>query len=496
MKPEASYRGILRSTSIMGGANALEYLLSLLRIKAVAILLGPAGVGLISLYTSMMGLLGTASGLGISSSGVREVALAAGNGDDRQQAAHAVTVLRRMCWLTGLAGWIIAALCSPLLSRLMLDSGGDALAISILGAALLLTAVSNGQKAVLQGLHRIGDIARINIIATLLNTALAVGLYYWLGMDAIVPVMLATAAVTLATSFWFARKVRIPSVAQSWRETFQRARGFLGLGMAFMIGTLLGAALDITTRIIVTRISGLEAAGIYQAAWSLSGLFASFILSAMGTDFYPRLTRTIHEPELACKTVNEQTEIGILLALPGLLATLAFAPAFIQIFYSNRFIMGAELLPWFVLGVLGRVISWPLGYILIAKGAGRLYLATETANFIVQLLLVLWLVPRYGLIGTAYALLITELFYVVGMRYIALRQIGFAWSGEVKKLLAIAAVLTGGSLAIRISMSGWQGTLAASILMLAAGIISLRWLAAKLGDDHRLAIFVRKIPLL
>ena len=76
------------SSSIIGGANALNYLVGLVRIKVVAVLLGPAGVGLISLYTSAMALLGTASGLGLGSSGVREV-------------VRTVHMLRRLCWVIG-----------------------------------------------------------------------------------------------------------------------------------------------------------------------------------------------------------------------------------------------------------------------------------------------------------------------------------------------------------------------------------------------------------
>ena len=45
-----------------------------------------------------------------------------------------------------------------------------------------------------------------------------------------------------------------------------------------------------TIRLIVLRNAGLEAAGLYQAAWVLGGLYVAFILQAMGADFYPRLT--------------------------------------------------------------------------------------------------------------------------------------------------------------------------------------------------------------
>ncbi len=73
MSDEKACLQTLRFFSIMGGAQALTYIIGLVRIKAVAILLGPGGVGLVSLYISAMGLIGTVSGLGITNSGVREV---------------------------------------------------------------------------------------------------------------------------------------------------------------------------------------------------------------------------------------------------------------------------------------------------------------------------------------------------------------------------------------------------------------------------------------
>ncbi len=56
------------------------------------------------------------------------------------------------------------------------------------------------------------------------------------------------------------------------------ASGFLMMGAAYAV------------RIIITRKVGLDAAGFYQSAWTLGGLYVGFILQAMGADFYPRLT--------------------------------------------------------------------------------------------------------------------------------------------------------------------------------------------------------------
>ncbi|TXK65582.1 oligosaccharide flippase family protein [Alkalisalibacterium limincola] len=317
-----SYGQILRSSSIIGGAQAINYLVALLRVKVVAVLLGPAGVGVIGLYTSATSLLGTVTGLGLQGSAVRAIAQAQGK-NDPQAVARTVRMLRRLVWATGALGWLASIALAIPLSRLMFESTQHAWALAVLGGMLLLTAVSNGQLGLLQGLRRIGDIARVQVAAAVLNTAITIALYSWLREDGIVPVLLANAAATLLCSWWFARRVEVPAVAMDWSVAIAEAKPLLGLGAAMMWGGVLTLALDLYTRTLIARTLGVDAAGIYQAAWALSGLFAGFVLGAMGADFYPRLTSVIHDRAAAMRAVNEQTEIGILLALPGLLGTLA-----------------------------------------------------------------------------------------------------------------------------------------------------------------------------
>jgi antigen flippase len=424
-KPEKNtYGDILRASSIMGGAQALNYLVGMVRVKIIAVLLGPAGVGLIGLYSSALGLVGTVTSLGIASSGVREVALAHGQ-DDPQAVARTVKVLRRACWATGLLGWALSAALAVPLSRWAFGDTAHAAAIAVLGVTLLLGAISGGQTALLQGVRRIGDLARIQVVAMLLNTVVAIGLYTWLRAEGIVPVLVATAVVSLACSWWFARRVALQPVELPWRQTWRETRRLAKLGFAFMWSGLLLAGLGMFTIGLITRTHGLEAAGHYQAAWALSGMFAAFVLSAMGTDFYPRLTGVINDREAAVQAVNEQTEIGILLALPGLLATLAFGPWILELFYSKKFLPAAELLPWFILGVFGRVVSWPLGFIQLAKGASRVFMLTETTTIALWLFLVLVLVPPFGVVGTAYAFALVYAFYTLVMLGVSRHLTGF-----------------------------------------------------------------------
>lgn len=469
----------------MGGAQALNYLIALVRVKVVAMLLGPGGVGLVSLYASAMGLIGTVSGLGISSSAVREVVQAYSK-EDAEQAARTVRILRRACWATGILGWLLALAVAKPVSQWMMGTPEHAWAIAVLGVTLLIGAVSAGQMALMQGLRRIGDLARVNVLGALVSTVVAIGLYAWLGQDGVVPVLVASALVSLGFSYWFARRVPVAMVAVSWSETIAGTRHLAGLGVAFMWSGILTAGIDMLTRSIITRQLGLDAAGIYQAAWGLSGLFAGFILGSMGADFYPRLTAVIHDKELAVRTVNEQTEVGIYLALPGLLATLAFAPLMMEFFYTKQFLPGAELLPWMVLGVFGRVLSFPMGFIQLALGASRWFIATETIFISIQSALVFWLVPTFGVVGAAYAFALTYSFYVAGMLWVSRVLIGFRWSSAVLKIMLLTGLLIVSGFASSLILEGSVRFLVGAVIALIGGLLSVNGLLKSIRKSKKI----------
>ncbi len=61
---------------------------------------------------------------------------------------------------------------------------------------------------------------------------------------------------------------------------------------------------------------------------------------------------------MACnRLVNEQVQISILLAGPGLLATLTFAPLAMHILYTPEFNGAVDLLRWICLGMMLRIIA-------------------------------------------------------------------------------------------------------------------------------------------
>ena len=66
----------------------------------------------------------------------------------------------------------------------------------------------------------------------------------------------------------------------------------------------------------------------------------------MGADFYPRLTAVSKDNPECCRLVNEQAQISLLLAGPGVIATLSFATLVLALFYSVEFQAAVGLLRW------------------------------------------------------------------------------------------------------------------------------------------------------
>jgi PST family polysaccharide transporter len=208
------------------------------------------------------------------------------------------------------------------------------------------------------------------------------------------------------------------------RETYL----LIKLGVAIMLGSLMTAGTMYILRVMIIRELGLEATGLYQAAGTLSSVYVGFILESMGKDFYPRLSSVAHDNALCNKLVNEQAEVSFLLAAPGICATLILAPLVITILYSEQFVNALEILRWQMLGILLRVGSWPMGFILLAKGEGKKFFLSEFITNIVYIGLT-WVGILYlGLKGVGVAFFGMYLFYWILIYIITKKITGLTWS--------------------------------------------------------------------
>lgn len=493
MSTEKSYAQILKASSIMGGAAGINLLLGMVRVKFAAVLIGATGVGLNASFGALQGLIGTVAGLGIQSSAVRDIAAAVGKNDE-QAIGRAVLTLRRLCWFTGLVGMLAMAQLSPWLSQLTFGHRGYALDIAALGVVILFGNLSGGQMALIQGMRRIGDMARANIIGAVFGTVAAIGFYATLGLRGIVPTLLAVSAFQLALSWYFARKLPVPHVTLTWRQTLAEGHGMVRLGLVSMANGLMFSSVSYITISLITRYEGMQAVGLYNAAFALSSMFVNFVLGAMGADYYPRLTAEARDKTAMTRLVNEQSEIGLLLALPGLLGSLVLAPWIIQLFYTHDFLGAVELLHWFILGCIGMVISWPLGFVMMALGKSKWFLITAICSHSLHATLVALGLHFLGIEGVAIGFFVMYLGYIGAVYLVCRHLIDFSWSSSVLRIIRFGLpLLVVTFLACRF-LPPWPASSIGLTLTLLAGIYCLNGLAARVGPEHRIVRMAARLP--
>jgi antigen flippase len=289
----------------------------------------------------------------------------------------------------------------------------------------------------IQGMRRIADLAKMSVLGALFGTAFSVPLAYFYREKGVVPSLVAIAATAIVTSWWYSRKIKVATTPMKVSEMGHEAGALLKLGLAFMSSGLITLGVAYVVRITVLHQLGLAATGFYQSAWNLGGLYVGFILQAMAADFYPRLTTRAHDNTACNRLVNEQTRVGMLLAGPGVIATLTFAPVVIALFYSAKFGAAVGILRWICLGTMLQVITWPMGFIIVAKGKNRIFFLSELAWGVVSLALAWSCITYFHLNGAGMAFFGSYVFHGFLIYPIVRRLTGFRWSADNKRTGAL-----------------------------------------------------------
>lgn len=460
---DGSYRQVLRSSSIIGGASVINIVIGLLRIKVAAVLLGPAGIGLIGLLTSLAGTAAVVAGLGFGTVGTRQIAEAAGRNDAVAMAAARRALFWGTLVLALLGSWVFWALRDLLAVRVLGDASlaGE---VGWLALVVALTVAAASQSALLNGMRQIGNLARVSVLSALLSTFLGGGALLFWGHDGLMAFVIAgPLASFLLGHVYVARLPRVqmprtplPVLTEQWRT-------LVTLGATFMVAGLVSTAGQLVVRTLVQRQLGTESLGFFQAASMISTTYIGFVLAAMSMDYYPRLAAAIHDRAAVNRMVNEQTEIALLLAGPVFLAMMGLGPWVIELLYSQSFHPAADVLHWMILGDILKVASWPLGFIILAAGDGRTFMLTESLAVGVLVLLTWVGLPLVGVSATGLAILGMYVIYLPVVYWLMQRKLQCSWMPTIWRHL-VCLMLAAAALLFVAEWSAMAGAVAGMVL--------------------------------
>lgn len=458
----------MKATSIFGGVQVFNIVISIIRSKFVAVLLGPAGMGIMGMLQATTGMITALTNFGLGTSAVKDIsaAHASGNAD---RVAIIVTVFRRLVWITGFLGAILTLVLSPWLSQITFGNKEYTWAFIWISVTLLLQQISIGQGVLLRATRQIKAMAQSGMIGSLLGLITSVPLYYFFGMNGIVPGIIISSVTALILTWYYARRIEIKPFFVSKTRTIAEGKGMLKMGFMISLSGLITMGASYIVRIFITRSGGVADVGLYNAGFAIINTYVGLIFTAMGTDYYPRLASVAHSNTESHTVINQQAEIALLILAPIIMIFLVFINWVVIILYSNQFTAVNDMILYAALGMFFKAASWSIGFLFLAKGASKLFFWNELFANIYVLALNILGYHFWGLTGMGLSFLAAYFFYLVQVFIVSKINYDFSFTIEFTKVFLIQLLLAIACLAaVKLAPSPYQYIIGSGIIAVSA----------------------------
>ena len=436
MEQKSSYRQIVKATSLFGGVQFFQIIISVIRSKFVAILLGPAGMGVVGLLTATTGLVAGLTNFGLGTSAVKNISEAKAT-DNYERISTVISVVRRLVWITGILGAVVTLVFSPWLSQFTFGNKDYTIAFIWISVTLLLNQLSTGELVVLQGLRKLQQLAKANVYGSLAGLVISVPLYYKFGVEGIVPVIIITAASTLFFTWLFTRNIVNSPSRVSRSATITEGKNMLVMGFMISMSGLISLMVAYMIRIFINRTGDVADVGFYSAGFTIINTYVGMVFTAMGTDYYPRLSLVASDDKQCKEHINQQSEIALLILAPILITFLVFLNWAVILLYSNQFLTITHMVYWATMGIFFKALSWAIAFVFLAKGASKLFFWNEVGGSIHGLGFSILGYHLGGLTGLGISFFASYVLYFLQVFAIAKIKFKFSFNSSLIKIFLI-----------------------------------------------------------
>ncbi|MEZ4877574.1 MAG: oligosaccharide flippase family protein [Flavobacterium sp.] len=427
----------MKATSIFGGVQVFNIFITLIRGKAVALLIGTAGMGLNGLLLSGLNLIKTVTSLGINESAVKDIARAH-NSNDELHVRTTFQAFKRLIWFTALFGIVATIVFSPLLSKFAFGTTEKTTSFIWLSLTFVFGALSGGIYTLLRGTRQLKYLAQANIFGGIVGLVVALPIFYFFGINGVVPAIIVTAFANYLVSLYFKSKIRFKPIAISWQETFQVSKPIVQLGLSMTLVNILASGVVFALNAFISKTGTLSDVGLYSAGNAIVEGYVGMVFTAMSTDYFPRLAGVINDEAKWKKLVNEQAELILIILGVVLILLLTTTPILIRILLSKEFMASQDFIQFAVLAIPLKGLVWVVGYIILAKGNNKLFLTVEIIANLIILGFNMLFYHFYGLTGLGISLSLSYLISSVFMLFILKKKYDFQFTSGVFKLLIVS----------------------------------------------------------
>lgn len=454
-------RSVIKAVGVFGGVQVVGILCSLVRTKLVAMWVGVAGMGVFALYTAALDIINTVSQLGLRNSAVRDIASSEGS-----RVALVSEVVRRWSWALGLLGALATLAISPLLSRWTFGDEEHTMGFIVLSVAVFLSSITSGELAVMQGCKLLNRLAKASVWGSVAGVAVSAPMFYWLGVDSIVPSLVAYSVATAAAVFFYRKRPEAKTRQVDAREVFALGKDFIMLGIYMTASAFVAILVSYLFSIYLNHVGGEREVGLYQAGFTVVNRYVGLVFTAIAMEYYPRLTSVVGSDLKTSLFVGHEITVALWLLLPIITVFVAADKIIVILLYDSDFLGIIPFMAWAMVGTVFRAVSWSMAFVILARGDGRTYLWTETASALCCLPLNIAAYDYWGIAGLGYAYCVWYMLYTVIVGIVYFNRYRLRISRRVVVLTSAVLVVSVAS----VILSQCLGWVYASVLALVAVI--------------------------
>ncbi|MCD8281796.1 MAG: oligosaccharide flippase family protein [Prevotella sp.] len=446
-----SYTRIIKHTSLFAGVQGLNILIGLVRTKFVAVLLGPVGVGLLSIYNTATAFLQNATNFGIQMTGVREISVAYKT-DEANTLAKSIRVLRSWSLVVALLGFFVTIALSGVLSRWAFSDGGYTFEFALLAPVVALATITGGETAVLKATRRLSQLAKVSVLSVFGSLILSVPLYFKFGNAGIIPSLILVAVVQMLLTIVYS--YRFYPLRLKFGKELREGRSMLVVGAAFILAGICGSGAEFVVRAYLSDVS-LSLVGLYNTGYMITMTYAGTMFAAMETDYFPFLSSVCSDTRKMNGAVNRQIEVSMIMVAPFLVMLMVGLPVIIPLLFSVQFLPVVGMTQYAVLAMYCRAIYLPVAYITLAKGDSRSYFMMELLSALTLIVCITCGYSGWGLEGTGMALAIASLIETACVVSYCAWRYDFVLSSSVLTFILMQIVVAVAALVIVKCITNW-----------------------------------------
>lgn len=402
---------LLKTTFFSSISTAVSLVCKLITNKVIAVYLGTNGMFLLGQLKDLINIGQISGSLGTGNGIIKYVA--SYKEDPKKLSSFLATGLKLHIYFSLLV-CILTFIFKDALSNYLFNDIKFSNAIAILAFSFITLALHSFFMAIFNGLKKIKTYITINIIATVLASALVIVLVLKFELLGAFYALVLSQFLGFVISILFLRKLQLLSLKNMSfkvdKTHFKNLTKFSYMAIAAPI-CMIGATLFI--RFFLNDKLGSIYAGSWEGMWRISAIYIMFLTTTFKFYLLPTFS------EISGNKLKKEVFKVWTLSIPTIIIitlTVYFLKDFIiPLLFSKEFMLINTILLFHLLGDAIKINSWVLGNILIAKANTTVFIVFQIGWAIIFCTLSVLFVKIQGFAGVSIAYFLTYVLHFIAM---------------------------------------------------------------------------------